>query len=335
MTARHDTPDMPAVAAMLADRIDALARQLVGEQPTSWKGTKLRFRAKGSLAVVIAGSGRGTWFDHDPPAGGRPAGPKGAAGGDALDLVSHLRGCSRLAAKEWALDWLGEAPARREAATARPPVAQPAASRAPSQSSTLDLARRLWREALPADAPGSLAPIYLAGRGLMLEPGAPIRFHPDCPRGAERWPAMLALMTDPATGDPCGVHRTFLARNGSGKAPGELPAKMMAGRAGVVRLVPDTGVTMGLGIAEGVETSLSVMQGFGWRPVWAATSAGMIRTFPVLPGIEALTVFADADGAGMEAAKACAARWREAGRETCVLAPPAGDFNDLSRERAA
>jgi putative DNA primase/helicase len=142
---------------------------------------------------------------------------------------------------------------------------------------------------------------------------------------------MLALMTDPVSGAACGVHRTFLAIDGSGKAPpgpnGE-PAKMMLGRAGVVRLVPDEDVTMGLGIAEGIETALAVMQGFGWRPVWAAASAGAVRAFPVLPGIECLTVFADADGPGLQAARACCRRWADAGREARMLAPPAGDWND-------
>ncbi|MBX9701705.1 MAG: toprim domain-containing protein, partial [Acetobacteraceae bacterium] len=189
-------------------------------------------------------------------------------------------------------------------------------------------------EAQPAQ--GSLVEAYLASRGLAVPDGAPIRFHPACPRGAVRWPAMMALMTDPLTGRPCGVHRTFLARDGSGKAPGPLPAKMMLGNAGIIRLTPDEEVTAGLGIAEGIETALSVMQGFGWRPVWTATSAGAIRTFPILRGIEALTVFADADGAGMEAATACCARWQGAGREARIVAPPAGaDFNDLIRKGAA
>jgi hypothetical protein len=96
-------------------------------------------------------------------------------------------------------------------------------------------------------------------------------------------------------------------------------------------LVPDAEVTTGLGVAEGVETALSVMQGAGWRPVWAATSAGVIRIFPILPGIECLTIFADMDdrGAGLEAARACAARWGGAGREAHIWAPPVGaDFND-------
>jgi hypothetical protein len=105
----------------------------------------------------------------------------------------------------------------------------------------------------------------------------------------------------------------------------------MLGHAGVVRLVPDAEVTLGLGLAEGVETGLAVMQGFGWRPVWAAGSAGAIKDFPVLRGIEALTVFADADdgGAGMAAARACAARWAAAGRDARIAAAPRDrDFND-------
>ena len=84
-------------------------------------------------------------------------------------------------------------------------------------ATTAGLARRIWGEAVPPA--GTLVEAYLRGRGLALPVGAPLRFHPACPRGAERWPAMLALMTDPVTGEPCGVHRTFLTRDGGGKAP--------------------------------------------------------------------------------------------------------------------
>jgi DNA primase len=55
----------------------------------------------------------------------------------------------------------------------------------------------------------------------------------------------------------------------------------------------------------------------------------------VLRGIEALTIFADQDSAGIEAARVCAGRWKEAGLEARILAPPKGDFNDLAREIAA
>jgi hypothetical protein len=190
------------------------------------------------------------------------------------------------------------------------------------------VARQVWNEAV--DAGGTPVERYLASRGLTLPPGAPISFHPACPRGAERLPAMLAMMSHPLTGEPCGVHRTSLATNGSGKAEGQ--AKMMLGHAGVVRLVPDEEVELGLGLAEGIGTSLAVMQEFGWRPVWGATSAGAIAGFPVLLGLEAITVFADADdgGVGLKAATACAKRWSEARLDARIMiAPSERDFADL------
>ena len=87
----------------------------------------------------------------------------------------------------------------------------------------------------------------------------------------------------------------------------------------------------GLGITEGIENALAVAQAAGWRPIWAATSAGAIARFPVLDGIDALTVFADQDKPGIEAAQACAERWTEAGKEARIIAPLAGDWNDALR----
>ncbi len=320
-------PDMPTVAAMLADRIRDLAPALVGAEQTTRSGTEWRFRSRGCLAVVVAGPKRGAWYDHEA-----------GEGGDALGLVAHLRRMPMRDAHAWALGWLGEAPALGEPQRRGSPAASRQAPGGASASATADLARRIWREALaPA---GTLVVRYLASRDLELPKGDhPLRFHPNCPRGGERWPAMLALMTHPAEHDAdgrpriVGVHRTFLSRDGSGKAPGT--GKQMLGNAGVVRLVPDYDVTAGLGIAEGVETALAVMQGFGCRPIWAATSAGMIRTLPVLAGIEALTIFADADSAGREAAESCGARWVKAAREVTIIAAPTGDFNDTVQERAA
>jgi hypothetical protein len=140
-------------------------------------------------------------------------------------------------------------------------------------------------------------------------------------------------MTETATGEACGVHRTFLAPDGGGKAapgPDGEGSKMMLGNAGIVRLAPDEEVTHGLGVCEGVETGLALLQRFGWAPVWAAASAGAVRRFPVLAGIESLTIFADHDAPGLDAARACKARWAGAGREVRVVWPgEAGrDFAD-------
>lgn len=304
---------------MLAQQIETLARELIGTDPTSRRPGTLRFRSRGSLAVATAGAERGSWYDHEA-----------GDGGDALALVAHLRRCSMGEAYAWALEWLGMTRGARIPQQRPLPAAKPlTAVRTPD---TLDLARRLWSEAVAA--PGTLVEAYLASRGLTLPWDAPLRFHPSCSRGGDRLPAMLALMTDPATAEPCGVHRTFLAPDGRGKAPGQ--AKMMAGHAGVIRLVPDEEVHDGLGLAEGIETALAVMQRIGWRPVWAATSAGGIARFPVLPGIAALTIFADADdgGAGMEAARKCGETWSAAAEVRILAAPPGEDFDDASRRAA-
>lgn len=313
----------PPSGASLDECLDALsgsirevACELTGAKPTSRLNHHWRFGGKGSLAVIVSGAKRGSWFDHEA-----------GVGGDALGLVAHLRRCSMREAYAWAGAWLG---LERRAAAIRP-VAEEKPE--PQPSETAQMARRLWREA--EKAVGSPVAVYLASRGLALPPDAPLRFHPSCPRGAERWPAMLALMTDPLTGQPCGVHRTFLARDCGGKAPGQ--AKMMSGKAGIIRLVPDAEVTFGLGIAEGIETSLALMQAFGWWPIWATASAGAMARLPILPGIEALTIYADADdsGAGWNAAMVCADRWSAAGREAVVHAAPAGeDFLDTARRVA-
>jgi hypothetical protein len=249
--------------------------------------------------------------------------------------VQRERGGDFAAALQWARARLGEAPHLDH--QPRPEARQRAPQGQREARPTADLARRIWRESVPAR--GTIVERYLAGRGLSLpeSPDDPdvIRFHPACPRRVpedgkliEHHPAMLAMMTHPITAEPCGVHRTFLLPDGSDRLR-DPKGKAMLGKAGVVRISPDDDVTMGLGIAEGIETTLSVMQHAGWRPMWCATSAGAIASFPVLNGIEALTVFADADAAGQRAAERCARRWAEAGREAFIITPREGDWNDV------
>lgn len=317
-------PDAPTVAALLAERMTELARDLLGE-PTDRRRDEQRFGRKGSLSVMVAGPKRGAWHDHEA-----------GEGGDALALAAHVRREPMGAAYGWALAWLGIGRGREPRPMPRAVPAQPESPREASPATTLELARRIWGEAFPAA--GTPVATYLAARGLALPSGAPLRSHPRAWRNAAfgpAGPAMVALMSDPETGEPCGAHVTYLRPDGSGKAGGER-VKVMLGRAGCIRLTPDAEVTVGLGLAEGIETSLSVMQAFGWRPVWAATSAGAIARFPLLSGLDALTVFADADEAGLAAARRCAERWADAGREAHIAAPPSGDFNDhLHRKRAA
>lgn len=145
--------------------------------------------------------------------------------------------------------------------------------------------------------------------------------------------AMVALITDAVSGEPIGLHRTFLDRNGNRTAK-----KMLGGASGgVVRISNDDEVVSGLAIAEGIETTLAALR-LGHGPAWACLSAGNVEKFPVLNGIGALTIFADHDasGTGIRVAEACARRWHAAGREvTITISHTLGeDLADVA-ERAA
>lgn len=299
---------------MLAAQIQTLAPQLLGMAPSSKARAEWRFRNRGSMAVAVAGTDRGLWHDHEA-----------GTGGDALDLIAYTQSCDRKAAWRWGLDWLGQPNAMP---TPVPTVRQPE----PKETRGIDLAKTIWREAIAAA--GTPVQCYLRSRGLELQPGAPLRFHPACPRGGERLPAMVTLMTHPATNEPAGLHRTFLKPDGSGKAD-VTPVKMMLGNAGVMRLTRDEDIGIGLGICEGIENGLAILQRVGWAPVWACGSAGAIAKFPVLSGIEALSIFADADdkGAGLAAAHGCAERWAQDGCEVTIHRPPSGtDWLDAMTE---
>jgi hypothetical protein len=148
---------------------------------------------------------------------------------------------------------------------------------------------------------------------------------------------MVAPITDPVSAELLGCHCTFLRADGFGKIQ-QGKQKIMWGAWGVIRLASDDLVTAGLGICEGIETGLAIMQRAGWAAVWAAGCSGSVAKLPVLPGIECLTLFPDADdsGAGRDAAEACAGRWRDAGREVQTIWPPAGtDWLDALSRKAA
>lgn len=173
----------------------------------------------------------------------------------------------------------------------------------------------------------------MRSRGLTLPLPSALRFHVGLKHwSGGTWPAMVALVTR-GTGDvPLAIHRTFLARDGCGKAPIE-PARMMLGscRGGAVRL-GDAG--SGLMVGEGIETSLSGMQATG-RPAWAALSTSGLRALDLPDTVREVIVLADGDHPGEAAARDCAHRWKREGRSVRIARPPRGnDFNDLLLGRA-
>ena len=98
----------------------------------------------------------------------------------------------------------------------------------------------------------------------------------------------------------------------------------------VVRLVNDAEVTTEHGVCEGIESGVAAMQtmrssGQTVLPIWAALSAGNLAKLPVIPAIERLSIFHDAGGVGVDAARELAERWYRAGRDVFLFAPPFGD----------
>jgi DNA primase len=181
-------------------------------------------------------------------------------------------------------------------------------------------------------AEGTLVSTYLRSRGLDLSASPALRFHTGLKHASRGvWPAMVALVTHGTTGSPIAVHRTFLARDGGGKAPVD-PAKMMLGpcRGGVVRLSEPGDVLM---VGEGIETCLAAVQATG-NAAWAALSTSGLRSLDLPRAVCDVIVLADADEPGEEAAQYCARRWKREGRRVRIARPPQGmDFNDLLKAR--
>jgi len=214
----------------------------------------------------------------------------------------------------------------------RPPLGGCDRQRGRDNTTRAEVALGIWAAAKPAS--GTLVETYLRSRGLSLPVPITLRFHTGLkhPSGGV-WPAMVALVTSGAQDVPLAIHRTFLARNGAGKAAVE-PAKMMLGpcRGGAVRLAAPGDVLM---VGEGIETCLAAMRATR-HPAWAALSTSGLRALELPNEVRDVIVLADGDNPGEAAARNCACRWARSGRRVRIAHPPNGlDFNDVLLGRAS
>lgn len=263
-----------------------------------------------------------------------PASGKGAAGkwtdgqsgehGDLLDVI-----CERLGLADFAD--VAEEARRFLSLPQLDPVPDAKTSRSPPASSgASEAAERLWRMSRPIR--GSLAGTYLRARGLTdLRGTDSLRFHPDCyyrPGGecpTETWPALIAKVTD-LDGKLTGVHRTWLARDGSAKAPLDPPRKAMGDLLGhAVRFGRAQDI---MAAGEGIETVLSLRQIMPKMPMVSALSAAHLAAILFPATLRRLYIIRDNDPAGEGARDSLVARVHEVGIEAITLSPMLGDFND-------
>lgn len=276
-------------------------------------------------------------------------------GGDVIALVQHVDGCSfadaikvlaanpgkstRQAAADLSLsDWSvrdarKKSPARDLApatVTGRDGKKYPAND---DEIHRLEQAVRLFDQ---AERLGADAIKYFERRGIDINAvpeHGDLRWHPKCPFDGETKPCILGRYTAAIDNQPRGIWRRPI----DGSKP-----KAFGPVAGcVIRLWADDAVTLGLVLGEGIETTLAaatriIHNNTLLQPAWAAGFAGNMASFPVLAGIDAITLLVDHDesGTGQRAADECAARWRQAGREVIRLTPtiPGYDFNNVVQQ---
>jgi len=179
---------------------------------------------------------------------------------------------------------------------------------------------------------GSLGEIYFRHRGILIPLPPSLRFHPALyhyPSG-RAWPGIVAAVQDPDRRIR-GIHQTFLARDGSTKAPVPKPRLRLGScPGGAIRLGP-VEPEHWLIVGEGIENVLSMMQNEALTG-WAAMGAGSLPNL-ILPDKARRIVIAvdnDEHGLGERKAREAAGIWARQGRQVRLLKPIAsGDFNDL------
>lgn len=238
--------------------------------------------------------GRGTWYCSH------------CGAGDGIDLLRKINGWSFVQAAREVERVLGVS-------------SQDEVRKEQTDEQKRDALNRVWRESKPV-VTGDLVWMYLNGRTGIETVSPSIRFHPKLRYDKDRsFPAMVAMVTMP-DGTRTTLHRTWLDGKG-GKAPVDEPKKVMAGtiKTGSIRL---TDVQDCIGIAEGIETALSVQVRFE-VPTWAAISAGGVRDWIPPAGIKHVMVFGDNDAnyTGHSAAYSLANRLELKGVKTEVFFP--------------
>jgi hypothetical protein len=307
--------DAASIARRLAENAEAVCKEYLSEGRRCggyWLVGDVHGNPGRSLFVRLAGPSGG------PGAPGKWRDAATGEGGDLLDLIALHRGHSSLRdTLQEARSFLSE-PARL--------VSSP---RQQLPRNTKASARRLLAVSRPLR--GTLAEAYLRSRGITGPLRFPaLRFHPNCYYRAgenaplETWPALIATVTD-LSGNVTGVLRTWLARDGRGKAPVANPRRALGELHGnAVRFGPVEDV---LAAGEGIETMLSLKSVLPRMPVAAALSASHLADLLLPPALCRLYVAADNDAAGQRAATRLMRRARETDIETHLLAPRGDDWN--------
>jgi hypothetical protein len=342
----------------LQQRVPDLVRALFGNYAqerdrghSTWHVLNPRRADKnvGSFVIWLGGQAPGAWKDY-------ATGDKG----DILDLIAFVNATNKSDALRWAEDFCGlrglsddERKKHNDAARARERRREKQiAEKAAEERSR---GRKMFY-ACQENIRGTVVETYLAGRGIDLDAADYIphtfRFNP----AAEYWldarrdkdgkkivagptfPAMVSAMVN-ERGQICGCHLTFLAPDGSGKAPVKYPKLMWPSTQGLVVRVSrgdvneDAGELSVLALTEGIEDALSIATARPDLRCWAAGSLSGYLFVPDHERVRGFLVFRDNDWDKPEAValfERAERRLRAFGKPVQVLTVSKGkDVNEL------
>ncbi len=310
------------IAIALADHAEAVCRHYLSNgrrEGRYWLVGDVRNSPGRSLYVRLVASpdGRGQagkWTDA-----------QSGDHGDLLDVIAAS--CDHRTLRE-TLD-----EARRFLSLPQPPPSpERPIRRSKAPTGTPEAARRLLAASKPIA--GTIAAAHLAARGITDLTGCEaLHFHPRCwyrpsdddePDVRPAWPAMIAAVTD-LDGTVTGVHRTWLTRDGSAKAPVAYPRRAMGHLLGNGIRFGGVGAVMIAG--EGIETLLSLRQVMPMIPAIAGTSAAHLAAILFPTALRRLYVARDDDPAGAGALATLTERALAKGIEVVPLEPRLDDFN--------
>jgi hypothetical protein len=313
--ARHDASDL---ASRLGRQAEAVCKRYLAagrRQGNYWQVGDVRNTPGKSMFVRLKDTAKG-------PAGKWTDAATGEHG-DLLDVIRESLGL---------IDFADVAEEAR-LFLSMPPDPEPQLrqhARTPAPSGSAEAARRLVAMCQPIG--GTLVEAYLHGRGITALHGCgSLRFHsrcyyrPDEHSPTETWPAMVAAVTDLAD-RITGAHRTWLAPDGSGKAPINIQRKAMGDLLGhTVRFGLSSDV---LAAGEGIESVLSAREVMPGMSAAAALSAAHLAAIQFHDALRRLYVVRDNDRAGDGARNTLIERANGVGVEAITLSPMLGDFNE-------
>lgn len=200
----------------------------------------------------------------------------------------------------------------------------------PKINLNLDTALKDWKRSVTLA--GTPAEKYLNNRGIWIMPKGGVKWI-DSIKDSEygELSAMYAIASN-EKGEPVYRHVTYL--RGREKADVEKSKKMLTLQkkdgSVAIKLFPHQTT---LGIAEGIETALSVNQQFKC-PCWATLNASLMKKFRAPKGVDHLIIWADRDrgGTGLAAAFECGRAniyaSNDIAKVTIKWTERVGDFND-------